>query len=135
MCKTSMGKSQSSRKKTLINQVFISNVEKCLSWKIPISNNIVLNSTLVDSDSFYAVTTYDETKDIYTISISELIWKEYPRRTKFALTQILFHELIHTCPDCFNHGTLWKYWAKWLNAEHRFKINPFPYSAKETELY
>lgn len=130
-----MGSSQSSRKKTLITQVFISNVEKCFAWKIPISNNIILNSTLIDSDAFYAITTFDETKDTYTITVSELIWKEYPKRTKFALTQIIFHELVHTCPNCFNHSKEWREWITLLNEKHNCKINPHPYSQKKTDLY
>lgn len=28
-----------------------------------------------------------------------------------GLRATLFHELIHTCPSCMNHGELWKHWA------------------------
>ena len=130
-----MGKSQSSGKKTLVIQVFMSNIEKCLAWNIPIADNIVLNETIVDSKTFYAQTVYDKNRDLYTVTVSDLIWQEYPHGTKFALTQILFHELIHTCPQCFNHSKEWKKWVILLNEKHGCKINPHPYTTKLTPLY
>lgn len=37
-------------------------------------------------------------------------------RRRDALCSVIFHELVHTCPGCFNHGPRWKRWVKALNA-------------------
>lgn len=37
-------------------------------------------------------------------------------RRKDSLCSVLLHEIIHTCPDCWNHGRQWKKWARHLNA-------------------
>ena len=45
----------------------------------------------------------------YTIEISSDLIDE-PSRSKL-LTETILHELLHTCPDCANHGVQWKYYA------------------------
>jgi len=29
-----------------------------------------------------------------------------------ALRSVLYHEMLHTCPECFNHGKRWRSYAK-----------------------
>lgn len=104
---------------------------KC--WGVPISSKIKQDIRRVSRKDCYAVTTMLE-GGYFRISVSELIWKEYAIPAE-AIRNLLAHELIHTCPGCFNHGKEWKKWVKMLNAEHGFKINPYPYSKKKTALY
>ncbi|MEG0156768.1 MAG: SprT-like domain-containing protein [Anaerovoracaceae bacterium] len=35
--------------------------------------------------------------------------------TREEIKTILLHELLHTCPNCMNHGKLWKSYAELLN--------------------
>lgn len=104
-------------------------------WNVPISESVCPKLGLIDRKDCYAETCF--LKDgRFKVSVSTLLWKEYGRKNlPEALRNVLAHELCHTIDGCFNHGAMWKYWVKWLNAERGFKINPFPYSAKETELY
>lgn len=46
----------------------------------------------------------------FTIEVSATILQDEP-----CLRQTLVHELLHTCPDCQNHGTKWKQYAQWVN--------------------
>ena len=39
-----------------------------------------------------------------------------------ALKQVILHELLHTCPGCFNHGTKWKKLAKMVNQTYGYHI-------------
>ena len=39
-----------------------------------------------------------------------------------GLKNTLAHELLHTCPNCFNHGSLWKKYAKKANVLFFWKI-------------
>lgn len=41
---------------------------------------------------------------------------------KKLVKQILAHELLHTCPNCANHGTNWKAYAQKLNATFGYQI-------------
>lgn len=118
-----------------IQREFIDCVERCHAWKVPISENIVLKSELDRSEQYYAITHYDEKRDQFETTVSDLIWKEYKRRPLEALHNVLLHELCHTIRGCFNHGKHWRYWVEKLNAEHGTKINPHPFSAKETDLF
>lgn len=45
----------------------------------------------------------------YTIDINGELLNE--RNSEDGLINTLIHELIHTCPNCMNHGTEWKKWA------------------------
>ena len=118
-----------------IQREFIDCVERCHAWKVPISENIVLKSELDRSTQYYAITHYNAKKDQFETTISDLIWKEYPRRPLEALHNLMLHELLHTCPDCFNHSKNWRYWVEKLNAEHGTRINPHPFTVKHTDLY
>ena len=35
---------------------------------------------------------------------------------------VLLHELLHTCPGCLNHGSLWKKYAAVLNRKYGYAI-------------
>lgn len=39
-----------------------------------------------------------------------------------ACCQILAHEILHTCPDCRNHGAVWKHYAAQMNAAYGYRI-------------
>lgn len=39
-----------------------------------------------------------------------------------AIKQTLAHEVLHTCPDCHNHGAPWKTYAKRMNETYGYQI-------------
>ena len=116
-----------------IERVFRKCVADCRTWGIPISDKIKPTVNRVSRKDCYAVTTLLDS-GWYQVNVSDLIWEEYSVPSE-ALRNILFHELVHTIPGCFNHLKKWKFWVKKLNAEHGTKINPYPYSQKKTDLY
>ena len=41
-----------------------------------------------------------------------------------VIETVILHELLHTCPRCLNHGTLWKAYAEKLNRKYGYHIRP-----------
>lgn len=101
-------------------------------WNIPIGK-VDHEIGFVKMKSCYAVT-YQE-KDGFKINVSSLLFDEYGNVPVEALRNILAHELCHTIDGCFNHGAEWKSYVNCLNEEHRFRINPHPFSKKSTDLF
>lgn len=54
----------------------------------------------------------------YTIEISAILLEAEER----AVRQTLAHEILHTCPGCSNHGTLWQHWAAEMNRLYGYEI-------------
>ena len=40
-----------------------------------------------------------------------------------GLKGVIIHELLHTCPECFNHGKTWKKYARIINEKYGFDIS------------
>ena len=38
------------------------------------------------------------------------------------LETTLLHELLHTCPDCWNHGKTWSYYAERVNRAYGYNV-------------
>lgn len=38
------------------------------------------------------------------------------------IEQVIIHELLHTCPECMNHGPMWKKWADYVNEKTDYEI-------------
>jgi len=38
------------------------------------------------------------------------------------LETTILHELLHTCPDCWNHGKTWSYYAAKVNQEYGYHV-------------
>lgn len=43
--------------------------------------------------------------------------------SKNSIKEILAHEILHTCPDCFNHGTKWQSHGMKMNRAHGYNIS------------
>jgi len=54
----------------------------------------------------------------YHIEISEKTLYSSEKNIK----QIIAHELLHTCPDCMNHGERWKVYASAMNKVYGYNI-------------
>lgn len=55
---------------------------------------------------------------IYYIEISSSLAEKDDR----AVKEVILHELLHTCPDCLNHGKTWKSLAQRVNRVYGFNI-------------
>lgn len=57
-------------------------------------------------------------KTEYTIEISRFVMDMDVKKIK----DVVAHELLHTCPGCFNHGDKWKEYAKVLKEQYGYDI-------------
>lgn len=65
----------------------------------------------------YCKRTSDNT---FEISISTALGEDdVPKK---SLMSTILHELLHTCPGCFNHGKLWKSYAQAIKKEYGIHI-------------
>lgn len=56
----------------------------------------------------------------FEISIASVLgYSDTPDK---AIKSVLLHELLHTCPKCFNHGKLWNRYAKQIKDKYKIKI-------------
>ena len=56
----------------------------------------------------------------FTINISEMLLE--PDVPEKALHNTIIHEILHTCPDCFNHGAEWKRRAEQVNRTYGYNV-------------
>ncbi|HIU26160.1 MAG TPA: SprT-like domain-containing protein [Candidatus Copromorpha excrementigallinarum] len=54
----------------------------------------------------------------YHIEISEFVLKCEER----YIRETLAHEVLHTCPECQNHGKIWKEYAERMNKRYGYNI-------------
>lgn len=60
-------------------------------------------------------------KENFTIEISTVLDGESDQVVK----EIIIHELLHTCKDCFNHGKKWKRLAALVNSAYEYHIKTY----------
>lgn len=58
---------------------------------------------------------YSYSIDINSVLLSDSVGEK-------ALENTILHELLHTCQDCFNHGYVWKHYAKIVNEKFGYDI-------------
>ena len=56
--------------------------------------------------------------DGHQITLSSALFKDLDK-----LKNTLIHEYLHTCKDCMNHGSEWKYYASMMNNQFGYKIS------------
>ena len=101
-----------------IYEVYEECKEICEAFQIPICKNINLKVNSRAKKRWGLCTL--ECQDEYTIEISDrLLMDEVSEEATF---NTMIHELLHTCPDCMNHGKEWKYWANIININTCYSI-------------
>jgi predicted SprT family Zn-dependent metalloprotease len=55
----------------------------------------------------------------YLIEISQYLTQAEDKYIK----ETLAHEILHTCPDCMNHGREWKYYVSRMNYNYGYNIS------------
>ena len=92
-------------------------IDECKRLKIPIDNNInTAISVNRRAKSRFASCKRNKThvKDYFCIEVSESLLGAEEKVVK----EILFHEVLHTCPKCYNHGPEWKKYADKINRNY-----------------
>ncbi len=76
---------------------------------------------------------YQVGEGLFIVSINELLLDS---KYKDGLINTICHELIHTCPDCYNHGIKWKEYALIINQTLDIPINEHDnYKEKGVDLF
>lgn len=85
---------------------------------IPISNNINPN-VLINSRAKGRFGRCRKRADVFIIEISVYL----QQAEESAIKQTLAHEILHTCPNCMNHGQVWKMYARKMNRVYGYDIS------------
>lgn len=56
----------------------------------------------------------------FMIAISSCLREDSIKHNK--VLSVILHEILHTCPGCFNHGELWMCYAKLIKQNYGIKI-------------
>lgn len=106
-------------------------IGKCRRWGIKLpEKRILFDEHIFRCSDWYARTAQTD-KGQYLISVNAILFVHFKDCVDEAMENILLHELAHTCAGCMNHGPKWKAVVNRMN-EHGAKVNPKPYSKKET---
>ena len=66
----------------------------------------------------------------YSINISAILLDE--KSNEKDLFDTILHELIHTCPNCMNHGYEWKKWGEKVKRAYGYDISRTKKGEQET---
>ena len=95
--------------------------ENMIKLKIPISGNIekfTINKRAKKKVGTCKKVTNKEGMTSYIIDISYYLEKEKDD----ILTNVIAHELIHTCPGAYNHGPIWKKYVEIVNKSMNLNV-------------
>ncbi len=85
---------------------------------IPVSSNINSNIT-INTRAKGRFGQCKKRNGKYTIEISQHLTQAKQEHIK----ETLVHEILHTCPNCMNHGKQWKYYAMRMNMKYGYEIS------------
>ena len=92
--------------------------EICDACGIPIQK--VIRFGVKRSTCNWGTTHYNHSTKEYIIYINPILLED--NVDDISLYNTLVHELIHTAPNCMNHGKLWKEYAAKVNKEFNLNI-------------
>ena len=101
-----------------VDKVFSDCVKICKDLNIPVADCIYVKINRRAKKRWGLCTL--ECKDEYTIEISDRLLDD--NISEEATFNTMIHELLHTCPNCMNHGKEWKKWAKVINDNTKYTI-------------
>ena len=98
------------RLNTLLQEV----IQEARALKIPVSSSIEKN-VAVNGRPKKRFGCCRKKPDRFTIEISRFLLEAEGCGEK-QIRGVLAHEILHTCPGCYEHGALWKSYAAQMNA-------------------
>lgn len=98
-------------------------IEMLKESNIPISKSICPNIRLFRSHRRFGqccgpLSSKNKTSYAFVIEISEYVLQMSER----AMMNTILHELLHTCPDCMNHGPTWRAYAAVAKTDWGYNI-------------
>lgn len=99
---------ESDRLNSVLSSRYIICRQMLLSIGIPLGRvtSIVVNSRLSSS---WGRCLRSKSTGTYSIDVADRLLQS---GTIDGIDSVIIHELIHTCPDCLNHKSTWKYWIR-----------------------
>ncbi len=98
---------------TILKQV----IKETQELKIPVSNNIS-EEVIINSRPKKRFGCCRKRENKFIIEISEFVLNCDEK----IIRQILAHEILHTCRDCYDHGVVWKKYADMMNKAYGYNI-------------
>lgn len=103
---------------TKYNNLLQEVINEAVNINIPVSNNIISNVKI----NTRATSRFGQCKKQngkYLIEISQHLTQAEEKHIK----ETLAHEVLHTCPNCMNHGRQWKLYAMIMNNKYGYEIS------------
>lgn len=108
-----------------LNKCLIKVIKEAQELKIPVPDNIYRN-IIVNSRPRKRFGCCRKQNNMYIIEISKFVL-ECPLK---KISEVIAHEVLHTCEGCYNHGKLWKKYAKLMNEAYGYEISRLTSSEK-----
>lgn len=108
--------------KTKLLSLFVDCVDKLLGNNFPLPiNEIDSNIHLIENCRYYGICRRKKVsgKLVFTIGLNANFVR---KGSEFAIITTIFHELLHTLPECNNHGKTWKKYGKLVETLFGFPI-------------
>jgi len=102
----------------LYNSLLKEVINEAVNINIPVSNNIVPD-VIINTRATSRFGQCKKRNGKYLIEISQHLTQAEEKYIK----ETLAHEVLHTCPNCMNHGTEWKSYARKMNMKYGYEIS------------
>lgn len=101
-----------------LDKCLIKVIKEAQELMIPVPDNICGN-VIINSRPRKRYGCCRVKNDFFQIEISKFVlecsWEK--------ISEILAHEVLHTCEGCYNHGKLWKKYARLMNDAYGYEIS------------
>ena len=106
--------------KERLNKLLEKVINETRALKIPVSHSIEKN-VIVNNRPKKRFGCCRKRADGFTIEISGFLLDAEGCGEK-EIRGVLVHEILHTCPGCYEHGERWKYYASMMNSVYGYRI-------------
>lgn len=103
-----------------LSELYETAVNCCEECGIPISDRIESVSVNNKNVKRWGRCTYNRRTETFKIEISYMLMNDDVSDDSAIST--LIHELLHTCKNCQDHGSLWKYYASVINNTYGYNV-------------
>jgi predicted SprT family Zn-dependent metalloprotease len=103
------------------NKILYEVSEEAKAINIPISDQMV-SKVIINNRAKRRLGRCIKRNSSFFIEISSRL------KTEDKVREVLIHEILHTCPNCQNHKSIWKNYVIQMNTRYGYKVNPSPYT-------
>ena len=105
-----------------LNQWLLEEQDQLSKLGIPVSKEICPDIAFSKATSWYGKCQQNRSKQAQPYKFRISISLYHLKSSERAIRNTLIHELLHTCPGCFNHGAKWKKYAQVVQRELGYDI-------------